>query len=100
MQVVPWLGVVPNKEGQLQQMLADDNFSPLVSLFKLATDEVLSNPTCINPMSYISMAKQAEVAGAYSLFNSSLLLLSVTYLFINHNSYPVPQRDFLLGVGP
>lgn len=90
MQVVPWLGVVPNKEGQLQQMLADDNFSPLVSLFKLASDEVLSNPTCINPMSYISMAKQAEVAGAYFLLvNSSLLLLSVIYLFIDHHSYPL-----------
>lgn len=101
MQVVPWLGVVPNKEGQLQQMLADDNFSPLVSLFKLATDEVLSNPTCINPMSYISMAKQAEVAGAYSTscqFESVVTFSHI--LFTNHNSYPLSQRDFLSGVGP
>lgn len=63
MQVVPWLGVVPNKEGQLQQLLADDNFSPLVSLFKQAGEEVLLNPGCLNTTSFVSMAKQAEVAG-------------------------------------
>jgi len=61
MQVVPWLGVVPNKEGQLQQLLADDNLSPLVSIFKQATDEVVAS--CENPNAFVSMAKQAQVAG-------------------------------------
>lgn len=88
MQVVPWLGVVPNKEGQLQQMLADDNFSPLVSLFKLATDEVLSNPTCINPTSYISMAKQAEVAGAYSLLSIRVCCYFQLYCHISIITVP------------
>lgn len=63
MQVVPWLGVVPNKEGQLQQLLADDNLSPLVSLFKLAADEIKSNAKCTNSTAFTSMAKQAQVAG-------------------------------------
>lgn len=63
MQVVPWLGVVPNKEGQLQQLLADDNFSPLVSIFKQSADEVVLNPSCVNPNAFVSMAKQAQVAG-------------------------------------
>lgn len=61
MQVVPWLGVVPNKEGQLQQLLADDNLSPLVSIFKQATDEVVAS--CENASAFVSMAKQAQVAG-------------------------------------
>ncbi len=73
MQVVPWLGVVPNKEGQLQQLLADDNFSPLVSIFKQATDEVVSNPSCGNPNAFVSMAKQAQVAG--TVFHNSLFNL-------------------------
>lgn len=63
MQVVPWLGVVPNKEGQLQQLLANDNLSPLVSLFKLAAEEIKSNTKCANSNAFISMAKQAQVAG-------------------------------------
>jgi cytoplasmic FMR1 interacting protein len=63
MQVVPWLGVVPNKAGQLQQLLCDDNFSPLVSLFKNATNEILKNPDCLNSKAFVSMSKQAEVAG-------------------------------------
>lgn len=69
MQVVPWLGVVPNKEGQLQQLLADDNFSPLVSIFKQASDEVVSNLGCMNPNAFVSMAKQAQVAGAVFFFD-------------------------------
>ncbi len=64
MQVVPWLGVVPNKAGQLQQLLCDDNFSPLVSLFKEATNEILTNPaSTLNANSFLSMSKQAEVVG-------------------------------------
>lgn len=75
MQVVPWLGVVPNKEGQLQQLLADDNLSPLVSIFKQSTDEVVSN--CENPNAFVSMAKQAQVAGILIILYLICLLLLV-----------------------
>jgi len=78
MQVVPWLGVVPNKDGQLQQLLADDNYSPLVSLFKQATEEVLSHPGCLNNAAFVSMAKQAEVAGAF------FLLFFLSYRWVKH----------------
>jgi cytoplasmic FMR1 interacting protein len=83
MQVVPWLGVVPNKEGQLQQLLADDNFSPLVSIFKQATDEVVSNPSCANPNAFVSMAKQAQVADILYMNNlqtGSILDYTLAYL--------------------
>lgn len=63
MQVVPWLGVVPNKDGQLQQLLCDDNYSPVVSLFKEATGEVLYSTSRVNCPAFLSMAKQAEVVG-------------------------------------
>jgi cytoplasmic FMR1 interacting protein len=63
MQVVPWLGVVPGTEASMQQLLDDNGDSPLVSLFKAATNALLSNPDCTNPQSFITMAKQAEVAG-------------------------------------
>lgn len=72
MQVVPWLGVVPNNEGQLQQLLCDDNYSPVVSLFKAATNEVLYNASNVNGPAFQSMAKQAEVVGAYAFASSSL----------------------------
>lgn len=67
MQVVPWLGVVPNKVGQLQQLLCDDNYSPVVSLFKEATDEVLYSTSRVNGPAFQSMAKQAEVVGTILL---------------------------------
>jgi len=71
MQVVPWLGVVPNKAGQLQQLLCDDNFSPLVSLFKEATNEILTNPaSTLNANSFLSMSKQAEVVGKVNFLNN------------------------------
>jgi hypothetical protein len=71
MQVVPWLGVVPNKAGQLQQLLCDDNFSPLVSLFKEATNEILTNPaSTLNANSFLSMSKQAEVVGKANFLNN------------------------------
>jgi hypothetical protein len=71
MQVVPWLGVVPNKAGQLQQLLCDDNYSPLVSLFKEATNEILTNPSStLNANSFLSMSKQAEVVGKVNFFNN------------------------------
>jgi len=83
MQVVPWLGVVPNKDGQLQQLLADDNYSPLVSLFKQATEEVLSHPGCLNNAAFVSMAKQAEVADILYMNNlqtGSILDYTLAYL--------------------
>lgn len=77
MQVVPWLGVVPNKDGQLQQLLCDDNFSPVVSLFKEATTEVLYSTSRINCPAFLSMAKQAEVVGTL------LLPISLVLMFPN-----------------
>ncbi|CAM6089472.1 unnamed protein product [Calypogeia fissa] len=62
MQVVPWLGVVPGTETSMQQLLDDDGNSPLVSSFKAGTSAVLSDPDCKNAQSFITMAKQAEVA--------------------------------------
>ncbi|CAM6128500.1 unnamed protein product [Calypogeia fissa] len=62
MQVVPWLGVVPGTETSMQQLLDDDGDSPLVSVFKAATNAVLLNPNCSSPQSFITLAKQAEVA--------------------------------------
>ncbi|KAL2641399.1 hypothetical protein R1flu_008986 [Riccia fluitans] len=62
MQVVPWLGVVPGSEAQMQQLLDDDGNSGLVSLFKAATAAVASDPEVVNPQSFVTMAKQAEVA--------------------------------------
>jgi hypothetical protein len=74
MQVVPWLGVVPNKAGQLQQLLCDDNYSPLVSLFKEATHEILTNPaSTLNANSFLSMSKQAEVVGKVNSLKTHFL---------------------------
>ncbi len=74
MQVVPWLGVVPNKAGQLQQLLCDDNYSPLVSLFKEATNEILANPaSTLNANSFLSMSKQAEVVGKVNFLKTHFL---------------------------
>ncbi|BBN10047.1 hypothetical protein Mp_5g00460 [Marchantia polymorpha subsp. ruderalis] len=62
MQVVPWLGVVPGSEAQMQQLLDDDGHSPLVSLFKSASAAVAADPETVNPQSFVTMSKQAEVA--------------------------------------
>lgn len=67
MQVVPWLGVVPGTETSMQQLLDDDGDSPLVSVFKAASNAVLSNPNCATPQSFLTLAKQAEVAGCVHL---------------------------------
>lgn len=61
MQVAPWLGLVPGTDGELKQ--ADNGNSPIVNLFKSATNEIISNPTCPNPSSFLIMSKQAEAAG-------------------------------------
>lgn len=81
MQVVPWLGVVPNKDGQLQQLLCDDNFSPVVSLFKEATGEVLYSTSRVNCPAFLSMAKQAEVVGILRLPGSSIFLVYLSLKF-------------------
>lgn len=83
MQVVPWLGVVPNKDGQLQQLLCDDNYSPVVSLFKEATSEVLYSTSRVNCPAFLSMAKQAEVVDILYMNNlqtGSVLDYTLTYL--------------------
>uniref|UniRef100_A0A2P2KUD7 Protein PIR n=1 Tax=Rhizophora mucronata TaxID=61149 RepID=A0A2P2KUD7_RHIMU len=61
MQIAPWLGLIPGPEGQILQSQGDGD-SPIVSLFKSATDAVVSNPGCPHPTSYYTMSKQAEAA--------------------------------------
>jgi hypothetical protein len=89
MQVVPWLGVVPNKAGQLQQLLCDDNYSPLVSLFKEATNDILTNPaSTLNANSFLSMSKQAEVVGKVNFLKTHFLnatLIHSLSLFLTQN---------------
>lgn len=84
MQVVPWLGVVPGSEAQMQQLLDDDGHSPLVSLFKSASAAVAADPETVNPQSFVTMSKQAEVAGMVAMHVKSLLLI---FIFVSHYSW-------------
>lgn len=62
MQTAPWLGMIPGADGQIMQA-QDGGVSPIVNLFKSATTAIVSNPVCASPMSFHTMAKQAEAAG-------------------------------------
>ncbi|KAF8039269.1 hypothetical protein BT93_B1717 [Corymbia citriodora subsp. variegata] len=61
MQTAPWLGMIPGADGQIIQA-QDGGVSPIVNLFKSATTAIVSNPVCASPMSFQTMAKQAEAA--------------------------------------
>ncbi|XP_056165334.1 protein PIR [Syzygium oleosum] len=61
MQTAPWLGMIPGADGQIMQA-QDGGVSPIVNLFKSATTAIVSNPVCASPMSFHTMAKQAEAA--------------------------------------
>lgn len=61
MQTAPWLGMIPGADGQIMQA-QDGGVSPIVNLFKSATTAIVSNPICASPMSFHTMAKQAEAA--------------------------------------
>ncbi|CAM6019075.1 unnamed protein product [Sphagnum balticum] len=106
MQVVPWLGVVPNKAGQLQQLLCDDNYSPLVSLFKEATHEILANPaSTLNANSFLSMSKQAEVVDILYMNNlqtGSVLDYTLKYMVAvlaqARDSWEVPSKSGLIEI--
>lgn len=63
MQAAPWLGMVPGADGQILQSREGGTASPIVSLFRLCTAAIVSNPGCPNPTSFHTMAKQAEAAG-------------------------------------
>ncbi|XP_048136485.1 protein PIR isoform X3 [Rhodamnia argentea] len=61
MQTAPWLGMIPGADGQIMQA-QDGGVSPIVNLFKTATTAIVSNPVCASPVSFHTMAKQAEAA--------------------------------------
>ncbi|KAJ0967368.1 hypothetical protein J5N97_024285 [Dioscorea zingiberensis] len=60
-QTAPWLGFVPGTDGQIKQVQGAEG-SPIVHLFRTATATIVSNPTCPNPSSFLTMSKQAEAA--------------------------------------
>ncbi|KAI9186420.1 hypothetical protein LWI28_017065 [Acer negundo] len=61
MQTAPWLGLVPGVDGQILHH-QDGGDSPIVNLFKSATNAIVSIPGCPNPTSFYTMSKQAEAA--------------------------------------
>lgn len=61
MQLAPWLGLVPNADGQILQSQGEGE-SPVVNLLKSTTAAIVSNPNCSNPTSFYTMSKQAEAA--------------------------------------
>ncbi|KAK1265836.1 Protein PIR [Acorus gramineus] len=63
MQISPWLGLIPGNDGQIQKV-QDVGESPIINLFKSATDAVVSNHRCSSPSSFIIFSKQAEAAGS------------------------------------
>lgn len=67
MQGAPFLGLVPGGDGQIQRVLAKDRSSPVVNLFKQATNAVLAHPGCLDPSSFLALCKQAEVADALAI---------------------------------
>lgn len=62
MQTAPWLGMIPGADGQILQS-QEGGVSPIVNLCRSATAAIVSNPGCPNPISFHTMAKQAEAAG-------------------------------------
>ncbi|WOL10658.1 protein PIR isoform X1 [Canna indica] len=73
MQTSMWSGLHPGADGQLKQ--SNNGDSPLVNLFKSASSAIMSNPSCINPSSFVVMSKQAEAADL--LYRSKLSTGSV-----------------------
>ncbi|KAK1289607.1 Protein PIR [Acorus calamus] len=61
MQISPWLGLIPGNDGQIQKV-QDVGESPIINLFKSATDAIISNHRCSSPSSFIIFSKQAEAA--------------------------------------
>eukprot|EP01018_Ginkgo_biloba_P020738 Gb_18362 [translate_table: standard] len=69
MQIAPWLGLVPGNDGQTQQILSEDGKSPVISLFKSATNAVISHPGCLSSSSFLTLSKQAEAADSFYMNN-------------------------------
>lgn len=61
MQTAMWSGLLPGADGQVKR--SDTGDSPFVNLFKSATSAIMSNPSSLNPSSFLVMSKQAEAAG-------------------------------------
>ncbi|KAH7690906.1 cytoplasmic FMR1 interacting protein [Dioscorea alata] len=60
-QTAPWLGFITGSDGQAKQVHGAEG-SPIVHLLRTATATIVSNPTCPNPSSFLTMSKQAEAA--------------------------------------
>lgn len=61
MQTAPWLGLIPGSDGQIMHS-QDNGDSPIVTLFKLTTNAIVSDPRCPSPASFYTISKQAEAA--------------------------------------
>ncbi|CAD6209520.1 unnamed protein product [Miscanthus lutarioriparius] len=68
MQSAPWLGLVPENDGQVKHAYSDN--TPFTTLLSAATNAVTSSPACPNPSTFLVMSKQAEAASL--LYKSNL----------------------------
>ncbi|XP_057867272.2 protein PIR isoform X2 [Cryptomeria japonica] len=103
MQIAPWLGILPGKDGQAQQILAEDGNSPVISLFKSATNAVISLPDCLSPSSFLTMCKQAEAADSFyassiqtgSVLDYTLAFMSASLDTVRGKWDPSPKTGFI-----
>ncbi|XP_042406186.1 protein PIR-like [Zingiber officinale] len=82
MQTAMWLGLLPGSDGEVKK--PDNSDTPLVNLFKNVASAVVSNPSCLNPSSFLIMSKQAEAADLlYKSKLSSGSVLEYALAFVN-----------------
>ncbi|XP_074559467.1 protein PIR [Curcuma longa] len=82
MQTAIWLGLLPGSDGEVKK--PDNSDTPLVNLFKNVASAVVSNPSCLNPSSFLIMSKQAEAADLlYKSKLSSGSVLEYALAFVN-----------------
>ncbi|KAH6558764.1 hypothetical protein KP509_1Z046900 [Ceratopteris richardii] len=67
MQDAPFLGFVPGVDKQINQLLSKDRNSPLVTLFRQATNAALVHPGCLDPSSFVTLCKHAEIADSLAM---------------------------------
>lgn len=88
-QTAPWLGFITGSDGQAKQVHGAEG-SPIVHLLRTATATIVSNPTCPNPSSFLTMSKQAEAAGKLvvpSIYLPLLLLNWTLYLMSTYDLF-------------
>ncbi|KAI4369469.1 hypothetical protein MLD38_017906 [Melastoma candidum] len=102
MQIAPWLGLIPGADGQMVEF-KNGGDSPLVELFKSATAAIVSNPGCPSPISFQSLAKQAEAADLLykaNLNTGSILEYALAFTSASLDKYwskwsAVPKTGFI-----